>query len=173
MFLVKSDPGPLETSGFGPERSARGGEADIQFVMSVKYEGAMMCLSDKPNSTHSLKCKSITLWVFLKKFRPKSGKKLFKPGQSGNPLGKPRGTLNKTTTLLKDAILEAASLAGGSNDREGLINYLKQASVEAPGPFLSLLGKVLPLQVAGDSEDSQVVFNIIYEAERGTDYKPE
>lgn len=88
------------------------------------------------------------------KFRPKAGKKLFKPGQSGNPLGKPRGTLNKTTTLLKDAILEAASLAGGSNDREGLINYLKQAAIEAPGPFLSLLGKVLPLQIAASRNDA-------------------
>ena len=45
----------------------------------------------------------------------------FQPGVSGNPAGKPRGTLNRTTLALKEAILRAGEIAGGE---EGLIGYL-------------------------------------------------
>lgn len=58
--------------------------------------------------------------------------------------GRVKGTPNKTTGLLKDAILEAAELAGG---HEGLVGYLKQQAIDNPGPFMGLLGKVLPVQV--------------------------
>lgn len=61
--------------------------------------------------------------------------------------GRPKGSPNKTTKLLKDAILEAARQAGG---KEELVGYLKLQAVENPGPFLALLGKVLPMQVTGD-----------------------
>ena len=60
--------------------------------------------------------------------------------------GRPKGSPNKTTALLKDAILQAADRAGG---KAGLIGYLETQAVENPGPFLSLLGKVMPLQVEG------------------------
>ena len=62
--------------------------------------------------------------------------------------GRQKGTPNKTTALLKDAILQAATNAGGGE----LTNYLQVQAVENPGPFLSLLGKVLPTQLAGDPE---------------------
>lgn len=61
--------------------------------------------------------------------------------------GRPKGSVNKTTALLKDAILKAADLAGGE---QGLTGYLQVQAVENPGPFMSLLGKVLPMQVAGE-----------------------
>lgn len=70
----------------------------------------------------------------------------------GRPKGQPRtggrkkGTPNRTTATLKDAILKAAELAGG---KEGLVGYLKKQATENPGPFMALLGKVLPLQVTG------------------------
>ena len=65
--------------------------------------------------------------------------------------GRPKGVPNKTTALLKDAILLAAQKAGGGED--GLVNYLQQQAIANPGPFLSLLGKVLPMTVAGDKEN--------------------
>jgi hypothetical protein len=37
--------------------------------------------------------------------------------------------------------------AGGGKD--GLVAYLKEQAIKNPGPFLALLGKVLPLQVGG------------------------
>jgi hypothetical protein len=60
--------------------------------------------------------------------------------------GRPPGTPNRTTVLLKDALLLAATEAGG---KEGLVGYLEKQALENPGPFMSLLGKVLPLQVTG------------------------
>jgi len=62
--------------------------------------------------------------------------------------GRPRGSVNKTTSLLKDAILMAATQAGG---KDGITGYLREQAVENPGPFMSLLGKVLPMQVTGEN----------------------
>ena len=74
---------------------------------------------------------------------PDGGKR--RPPAAGN--GRPKGSVNKTTALLKDAILRAADDAGG---KEGLVGYLTTQAKENPGPFLSLLGKVLPMQVTGE-----------------------
>jgi len=62
--------------------------------------------------------------------------------------GRKKGTPNKTTALLKDAILQAATNAGGGD----LTAYLQVQAKENPGPFMSLLGKVLPMTVAGDPD---------------------
>jgi hypothetical protein len=61
--------------------------------------------------------------------------------------GRPKGALNKTTALLKDAILQAATNAGGEG---GLVAYLESQAEKCPGPFLALLARVLPKQVTGD-----------------------
>jgi hypothetical protein len=70
--------------------------------------------------------------------------------------GRKVGTPNKTTALLKDAVLLAATKAGQNIDaksKDALVTYLvKQAEVN-PGPFMALLGKVLPMQVVGDVEE--------------------
>lgn len=68
-----------------------------------------------------------------------------KIGQGAPGPGRPKGMPNKTTALLKDAILKAATDAGNGDMAE----YLKQQAIANPGPFLSLLGKVLPMQVTG------------------------
>lgn len=60
--------------------------------------------------------------------------------------GRPKGMPNKTTALLKDAILKAAEQAGG---KAGIVGYLKVQAKKNPGPFMALLGKVLPMQIAG------------------------
>ena len=64
--------------------------------------------------------------------------------------GRPKGSVNKTTALLKDAILKAAENAGNRIGDNGLISYLEQQAAENPGPFMALLGKVLPMQVTGE-----------------------
>jgi hypothetical protein len=71
-----------------------------------------------------------------------------KPPNAGK--GRKAGVPNKTTALLKDAILKAAEGAGG---KAGLIGYLQQQAKRNPGLFMALLGKVLPLQVSGDPEN--------------------
>lgn len=69
-----------------------------------------------------------------------------KVGLDRSKVGRKKGTPNKTTKLLKDAILKAAEKAGGKG---GLVSYLQVQARENPGPFLALLGKVLPMQIAG------------------------
>lgn len=69
-----------------------------------------------------------------------------KPGQRFG--GRKKGTPNKTTALLKDAILLAAEQAGGKG---GLVGYLKMLALSEPSAFASLLGKVLPTQVTGEN----------------------
>lgn len=66
--------------------------------------------------------------------------------------GRPKGSVNKTTALLKEAILKAAEAAGGGGD-EGLTKYLTTQAKETPAAFMALLGKVLPLQVQGDEDN--------------------
>ena len=63
--------------------------------------------------------------------------------------GRKKGVPNKTTALLKDAILQAATQAGG---KDGLVGYLTTQATANPQSFLPLLGKVLPMQVAGDPD---------------------
>ena len=63
--------------------------------------------------------------------------------------GRKKGAPNKTTTQLKEAILAAAEQAGGDG---GLVNYLHDQARMNPGHFMTLLGKVLPMQVAGDKD---------------------
>ena len=76
---------------------------------------------------------------------------------TGRPKGQPKtggrkkGSPNKTTALLKEAILKAAEGAGG---KAGLIGYLKTQAVKQPSPFMALLGKVLPLQIGNDGDET-------------------
>lgn len=65
--------------------------------------------------------------------------------------GRPKGVPNKVTALLKDAILQAAENAGNKIGNDGLVSYLEQQALEHPGPFMALLGKVLPLQIGADA----------------------
>lgn len=71
--------------------------------------------------------------------------------------GRQKGTPNKTTALLKDSILKAAELAGKDFGEDGLVSYLEAQAKLNPGPFMALLGKVLPTQVEGDMNMNFVV----------------
>jgi hypothetical protein len=75
--------------------------------------------------------------------------------EAGRPKtgGRTKGTPNKTTALLKDAILKAATDAGNGD----MAAYLKLQAVENPGPFMALLGKVLPMQLTGEDGGAIVV----------------
>lgn len=62
--------------------------------------------------------------------------------------GRPPGIPNKTTRALKEAILLAAEQTGGP---DGVVGYLRRQAEEQPAAFMTLLGKVLPLTLAGDA----------------------
>jgi hypothetical protein len=59
--------------------------------------------------------------------------------------GRKRGTRNKMTRALKDMILHALDDAGGPR-------YLAEQATKNPAAFLTLLGKVLPLTLAGEGQ---------------------
>jgi hypothetical protein len=61
--------------------------------------------------------------------------------------GRPKGVPNKATTALKDMILGALGDNGGQA-------YLAVQARENPTAFLTLLGKVLPMQVAGEGGEA-------------------
>ncbi len=63
--------------------------------------------------------------------------------------GRPKGSPNKLPASVKEAILKAGEAAGGA---EGLVGYLTTQAIQNPGPFLSLLGKILPMQVTGEQD---------------------
>lgn len=69
--------------------------------------------------------------------------------------GRPKGTPNKTTALLKEAVILAAEQVGnGLKAREhkrGLVEFLKvQAAKENNAPFMAMMAKVLPMQVTSE-----------------------
>lgn len=87
-----------------------------------------------------------------------------KIGLDRSKVGRKKGTPNKTTKLLKDAILKAAEKAGGKG---GIVAYLQAQAISNPGPFLALLGKVLPTQVTGPNDGPVEVTEIVLVAGRG------
>lgn len=80
--------------------------------------------------------------------------------------GRPKGVPNKTTALLKDAILTAATQSGrDTKGKGGLVGYLKRVADEDMKAFAGLLGKVMPLQIAGpdgaDGKPTAIQFTIV------------
>jgi hypothetical protein len=74
--------------------------------------------------------------------------------------------VNRQTALLKDAVILATELAGrdirpGDPEAAGLVNYLRWLAVEEAPTFGALLGKVLPLQVAGDRDNPLSTHSVI------------
>lgn len=57
--------------------------------------------------------------------------------------GRTKGTPNKLTADVKAMVLEALDKAGG-------VGYLLTQAQSNPNAFLTLVGKVLPMTVAGD-----------------------
>jgi len=76
-------------------------------------------------------------------------KETLKIGKGKAGPGRPKGLPNRTTALLKDAILQAAERAGAKHGKLGLVSYLEAQAEANPAPFIALLGKVLPFQVTG------------------------
>lgn len=68
--------------------------------------------------------------------------------------GRPKGSKNKNTKALKDMILASLDKVGG-------VDYLQKQANENPTAYLSLVGKVLPMTVAGTGDQGQHVTEVI------------
>jgi hypothetical protein len=71
-----------------------------------------------------------------------------KPPNAGK--GRKKGVPNKTTAAVKDMILQALAESGG-------VKYLKTQAEKNPTAFLTLVGKVLPLDVKMGGPDGGAV----------------
>jgi hypothetical protein len=74
--------------------------------------------------------------------------------------GRPKGSQNKTTMALKEAILAAAEDAGGEG---GMRAYLKTLAIENSSAFAGLLGKVLPSTLAMPESNGGVREKVTFE----------
>lgn len=80
---------------------------------------------------------------------PKGG--YFGGGRPGP--GRPKGSSNKSSRVLRDAIILAAEASGENKKGRGeLVGYLKRLADHYPDLFTGLLGRVLPMQVVGPNE---------------------
>jgi hypothetical protein len=94
---------------------------------------------------------------------PKFEKGAKRPPNAGRKVG----STNKTTGVLKEAILLAAQQIGDLNERgrDGLVGYLRFLARSYPQAYVSLLGRVLPLQVRVDGQ-AEVTYRTVVEVER-------
>jgi hypothetical protein len=81
--------------------------------------------------------------------KPKVGRNRHILAKKPKTGGRKKGTPNKTTAALKDAILTAAEEVNPG----GKVAYLKWLAKNNSGAFASLLGKVLPTTLAGDPDN--------------------
>lgn len=73
--------------------------------------------------------------------------------------GRPKGALNKTTLVAKEAIATAAEQLGGT---ERLVAWAQENSKNEHAFWSSIYPKLLPLQVGGDP-DAPLVHRIVRE----------
>jgi hypothetical protein len=79
--------------------------------------------------------------------------------------GRPKGVPNKLNASLREMILAALSDAGGAA-------YLARQAEASPAAFLALLGRILPLQMAGD-EGGAVTIQVVTGVPRWNDPEEE
>jgi len=91
--------------------------------------------------------------------------------------GRRKGSVNKVTLALKEAILLAAEEVGddmadaaaekGEDRPGGLMGYLKMVAATDVKSFCALLGKVLPMQITGAGGGAlEVTFRTVYEGDK-------
>lgn len=75
---------------------------------------------------------------------------LFKKGERVEGAGRKKGSRNKTTKLLKEAIIMAAECEGrDGHGKQGLVGFLRALSRREPAVFGRLMEKLLPYQLTG------------------------
>ncbi len=90
--------------------------------------------------------------------RRRATRSSFKPGQSGNPLGRPKGTPNAVTKTIKEAI--ELSCQPGQCHPQGLAGWLVErarGSVQDRQIYAGLVAKVIPAQLQAQVDGAIVV----------------
>lgn len=90
--------------------------------------------------------------------KPRGPGRPFKPGQSGNPAGKPKGVKNKFTVEIKSLVEEALTAAGKAAQAEDVslqdlspgAAYLAKQAQDNPAAFISLVRMLMPAKLDVD-----------------------
>lgn len=72
------------------------------------------------------------------------------------PKGRRKGAVNKTTALVKDMVAKALDKVGGAE-------YLERQAEDNPVAFMTLVGKLIPVQVGGDPDGDAISIKITRE----------
>jgi len=94
----------------------------------------------------------------------------WKPGECPNPAGRPKGSQNKLTVAVKEALQAAFDGVGGAE-------YLKWVARNEPKAFCMLLGKALPKDIEITGADGeplriQVISGVPKPEEKNPDADP-
>lgn len=93
----------------------------------------------------------------------------WKPGRSANPAGKPKGTQNKVTASIREAIETAC--APGACHPQGLAGWLieraQSDNVQDRAIFAGLVSKALPAQLQASVQHGGVVVQLGWLQHRG------
>jgi hypothetical protein len=73
----------------------------------------------------------------------KQSKKSSARGGKREGAGRPKGSVDKGNALIREMIVSALDEVGG-------VEYLVRQAEAKPVAFLALIGKVMPVQIAGD-----------------------
>lgn len=90
--------------------------------------------------------------------KPRGPGRPFKPGQSGNPAGKPKGVKNRFTVEIKTLVEEALTAAGEAAQAEDVslqglspgAAYLAKQAQDNPAAFISLVRMLMPAKLDVD-----------------------
>lgn len=86
----------------------------------------------------------------MKRVRMNTKDTRFKKGHN-KVAGRQKGTQNKITRELKEAIITAAEMVGqDGRGKDGLVGYLARIALRNEEVFGRLLVKLLPMQITGD-----------------------
>jgi Family of unknown function (DUF5681) len=128
--------------------------------------GCVSRASDAPLCVMDVLQKSVVVEIAPTGRRPHRAN--YKPGQSGNPAGKPKGTISRVHRTIKEAIETAC--APGACHPEGLAGWLierARGSVTDRQIFAGLVAKALPAQLQASVQHGGVVVQLGWLTSRG------
>jgi hypothetical protein len=126
-------------------------------LKSPEYKRNELGQFDRPGKTLAKTQKKTGLVTKTKENKPR-GNPNFRPGHNLPGPGRPPGSQNKTTIVLKEAILRSLEMVGGEE-------YLARLAIENSSAYASLLGKVLPTQLAASDSDGGLGVQLVFRRE--------